>query len=343
LVEQKAFIPQNPFRPHRLVRHTQAQTLLARLSSKSIQSIQQYEHPILLDGGQDMTGADPDNKVRLLGYYTSNSVADPSTKRGLVMTLHGWEGCSHSVYNLAITYALLQTGYDVLRLNLRDHGPGLHLNPYQLNRGIFMGTLLDEVITATQKVAEMAGDKPFYIVGASMGGNFASRLAIAHRDRPIHNLRRVVAINPAIRPVNILNIFDSNFGYRHYFRTRWLNSLQAKQRAFPERYNFEPLLKIKSMQAMSEWLFDHYSDFNSADEYYEGYGVPYDGFANLNVATTLITAANDLIIPVDDFYKLTPHPLLKIDIHETGGHVGYVDVFPFQHKLPSLVLETLNL
>jgi len=205
-----------------------------------------------------------------------------------------------------------------------------------------MGTLLDEAITATQQVAEMAEERPFYIVGASMGGNFAARIAIAHKDRPIHNLKRVIAINPAIRPENILNIFDANVGYRYYFRTRWLNSLMAKQQIYPETYNFEPLQKIKSMQAMSEWLFDHYSDFNSVAEYYEGYAVPYDGFADLTVETTLMTAANDLIIPIDDFYRLTPHPLLKIDVHKTGGHVGYVDIFPFRHMLPNLVVAALK-
>jgi len=329
------------FWPHILVRHTQAQTLLARLRPGYADSVEQYEQPILLDAGEDMTGLDPTRPVRLLGYYTTSPV-EAAAKRGLVMTLHGWEGCSHSVYNMAITHALLEAGYDVFRLNLRDHGPGLHMDAYSLNHGVFMGTLIDEALTATQKVAEMAGDLPFYIVGASMGGNFASRLAIAHSHSPIHNLAHVIGINPAVRPGDILKIFDSNLGYRYYFRKRWLNSLQAKQRHFPETYNFEPIAKIKSMQGMSEWLLEKYSDFDHMDEYYEEYAVPYAGFADLKVQTTLITAANDLIIPVEDFYKFTPHPLLKIQIHKTGGHVGYVDLFPFQHQLPGLVLEALD-
>jgi len=62
----------NSFAPNLLVRHTQMQTLLGRISPKHIQAVQQYEHPILLDGGRDMTGADPTNSVRLLGYHTVN-------------------------------------------------------------------------------------------------------------------------------------------------------------------------------------------------------------------------------------------------------------------------------
>ena len=168
------FRPEKPFLPHRPARSGAVQTALARTRPKAIDQFTRAEQPILLDAGPDMTDMDPGRNVRLLGYYSRTPAID---RRGLVMTLHGWEGCSHSNYNLVLGSSLLKAGYDVFRLNLRDHGPGYHADPYQLNKGIFLGSLIDEAAAATHRVAEMAGDTPFFIVGASMGGNFALRLA----------------------------------------------------------------------------------------------------------------------------------------------------------------------
>ena len=336
-------VAQGAFAPHRFVRSGRTQTMLARYRPRQLLGIG-LEHPVLLDAGYDATGIAPDSPVRLLGYYTPAQTAGPS--RGLVLTLHGWEGCSHSTYNLIITDTMLRAGYDVFRLNLRDHGPGLHINPYALNPGLFFGTLLDEAATAVGRVADMAGARPFYIVGASMGGSFALRLALRHAQQPFHNLRRVIAFNPAINAASATAAIDKQRVFRHYFRRRWLGSLLNKQRLFPDLYQFAPLVKMPLIWQMTEWLIQRYSNqhgsFKNAAEYFHAYSVDQRAFQTLDVATTIITAENDPVIPVADFYAIPPHPLLKVQIHPSGGHVGFVDIFPLRHRLPLLLLEALE-
>ena len=56
------------------------------------------------------------------------------------MLLHGSEGSSKSSYLVATANTLLKHGFDVLRLNFRDHG-----NTHHMNRGIFNSTMTDEV------------------------------------------------------------------------------------------------------------------------------------------------------------------------------------------------------
>lgn len=335
--------PTQPFVPHRLISSANLQTLLARYRPQGL-SVEQREHPVLLDAGPDCTGCDPTRPVRLLGYYTKSLTHFGS--RGLVLMLHGWEGCSHSVYNLLTTDTLNRAGYDVFRLNVRDHGPGRHVDPYALNRGFFMGTLLDEIAVATQRIATMAGERPFYIAGASMGGNLALRLAIRHSQQPFPNLKGVVACNPAINPRRCTDALDSQPGYLRYFRKRWFGSLQAKQRLFPELFNFDGIEKIPRIRDMTEWLLARYGKYvqgiRTADEYFAAYSVLGNAFAHLSVPTTIITSANDRVVPVVDFYALAPHPLLKLQIHPHGGHVGYMDIFPLQHRLPRLLLGALQ-
>ncbi len=298
------------------------------------------EQPLLLDAGQDRTGIDPHRPVRLLGYY--NAARRPGPSQGLVLLLHGWEGCSHSTYNLVQTQQLVEAGYAVFRLNLRDHGPCRLVNPYELNRGLFLGTLIEEVATAAQRVAELAGDSPFFIVGASMGGNFALRLAHWHRRRPLHNLAKVVAVCPAISPASATDALDSHPATRRYFRRRWLRSLRGKQQLYPELYDFSPVEQIPLVRDMTDWLIRRYGHllqnrFRNADEYFATYAAFDAVQGELGVATTIIAAANDPVIPVSDFYGLPAHPLLKLQIHPTGGHCGFMDVLPLRHHMPAMV------
>lgn len=324
-----------PYLPKRFLAHGALQTLLSRWQAQEDLLVNQAEQPVLLDAGDDETGMEPDRAVRLLGYYTAHKSAGP--RRGLVMTLHGWEGCSHSAYNLVVGSALVRAGFDVLRLNLRDHGP-----THGLNRGLFYATLLGEVLAATRQVAHLAGGLPFYIFGASLGGNFALRLALAHAGQPIPNLAGVLAINPVLDPNRSGALLDHHGWIRYYFRRRWLASLRTKQRLFPDSYDFAGVEKIRSIRAMTDWMIRRYSDFPDAESYFASYAIPPARFSGLTTPVTIITAADDPIIPADDFHRLPDHPLLNLHILPTGGHVGYTDLFPLRHLLAPMVLGVLG-
>ncbi|MCB0061490.1 MAG: alpha/beta hydrolase, partial [Caldilineaceae bacterium] len=347
-----ASLASEPFSPHPWLRHGHVQTLLSRIKPR--QATPLFDQPLLVDGGPDYCDlaaleAGPRN-VQLLAYFTPHSAARAirtddirarahdntasvqtplPPRRGLVLLLHGWEGCSHSNYNLALTGTLTAAGFDVIRLNLRDHGPGYDLDPYALNPGIFLGVLIDEAAHAIRQIAALAGSAPFYIVGASMGGNFALRLAAHHAKAPFHNLRKVVAVNPAVNPGRATDLVDAYPFYRRYFRRRWFDSLLAKQRLFPQLYDFTHLHAVGSIRAMTEWLIRHYGHrfvgfpavteplppFQCADEYFSAYAVHPHTLAHLTVATEIISSLDDPIIDVDDICNLPPHPLLTVQLH----------------------------
>lgn len=338
--------PRDPFLPHPLLRSGDIQTFLARIKPRA-SALPQREQPLLFDGGPDRNDRAvvdrQTRQVQLLGYYTAAVVDNP--RRGLVLLLHGWEGCSHSVYSLAIADALNQVGFDVVRLNFRDHGPNLHLDKSQLNPGIFLGTLIDEVADATAQIATLAGGQSFYLIGISLGGNFVLRLALRHNRQPIANLHKVIAINPAMNPACATDNVDAHPFYRRYFRRRWLSSLLAKQALYPDLYNFDALRSCYTLRTMTERLVQDYrprfGPFQSADEYFAAYTVEPTVLADVAVPTEIISAQDDPIISATDFAQLPDHDLLSLQLHPTGGHVGYIDLFPLQHHLPRLVLASL--
>ncbi|KLD70829.1 alpha/beta hydrolase, partial [Xanthomonas hyacinthi DSM 19077] len=57
---------------------------------------------------------------RLSGRYTAQATGRES--RGLAILFHGWEGSVDSTYVLQTGSRLLEDGWDVFRLNFRDHG-----------------------------------------------------------------------------------------------------------------------------------------------------------------------------------------------------------------------------
>lgn len=331
-------VPLTPFVPHRFVRGPRIQTFASSYPLQRLGTMLMGEQIVLLDAGDDYSGYD--KKVRLSGYF--NQHASTGKSRGLVISLHGWEGGSHSAYNLIIGRRLLAEGYDLFRLNLRDHGPRLHVDPYALNRGLFYGTLIEEAHSAVQQVAAWANAMPVYLVGPSLGGNFVLRMAIRHAAHPIPNLHRVVAISPAINPSTTSDRIDAQYPFRRYFRDRWLRSVRTKQQLFPEVYDFAPLERLSHLRPMTEWLVRHYSYFSDAEDYFQSYAVLGDALAGLTVSTTIVTAADDPVISVEDFRELTPSPQLELKIEQFGGHVGFVDLWPLRYLLPEMILTELR-
>ena len=327
------------YQPHRILRNGDVQTILGRYIPPEARLVTAGEQLILFDAGHDYTEVDPERAVRLLGCYTPgrNRVGASCEPRGLVMLLHGWEGNSHSAYNLILGSALIRAGYDVVRLNMRDHGPTHHLN-----KGIFYATLIEEVHAATKQVALLAGGRPLFLIGASLGGNFVIRMALRHARDPIPNLRRAIAVNPVLSPRRTCSLLDTHRFLRRYFRNCWLESLRKKQTLFPDHYDFAPLESIHTIREMSDRVIKSIGPYSDVDEYLAAYSVQPREISELSAPLSILSAANDPIIPPVDIDALPPHPLLQVQLLPYGGHVGYNDLFPLRNRLPELMMPLLE-
>jgi predicted alpha/beta-fold hydrolase len=237
-----------------------------------------------------------------------------------MLLLHGWEGSVNSAYILHTGKTLYENGFSVFRLNFRDHGA-----THQLNPGLFYAVLLEEVFGAAQQVAEYEPGRPFFIAGFSMGGNFALRLARRCAENPIRNLEQVISLSPALDPEKSTVAIDENPLLRRYFRQKWSRSLLKKQACFPNLYDFRDVLQLESIYAMTETLIQRYSDYGSAANYFRHYAVVDDALAQLTVPTTIITAQDDPIIPVEDFYNLKLNSQTRLLIQPYGGHNGFLE------------------
>jgi uncharacterized protein len=302
--------PMPPFQPAPWLRHPYVQTYLGtsflRVPLRNRMLAEARE--MVLDAG---------GGARLQGFYSAQKSRPAS---GLAILLHGWQGSADSPYMLSTGRALYRHGLDVLRLNLRDHGESLHLN-----EGLFHALRLEEVCRAVKQAARGASGLPVFLVGFSLGGNFALRIGLRCLEEPLDGLRRLVAVSPVIDPAKSTARVDRSTLVRRHFLTKWRSSLKKKQRVFPQLRGIEDLLRGKSVREMTAALVRHYTDHDSVDDYFRGYTLTGGALKPLALPALLITSRDDPIIPAEDFDSLETSPSTKVLIHRFGGHNGFVE------------------
>ena len=302
----------NSFKPPWYLQNGQLQTILASSPFRA------WGNNPATDTAREIIVETPQG-IRLQAFHSARK---PEDTMGSVILLHGWEGSVDSTYIARTAKALYQRGYDIFRLNFRDHGSSHHLN-----QGIFYAILLEEVLQAVQQLSANKASKSTFLVGFSLGGNFALRISRAMRHAPIKNLRHVVAISPVLDPEKATVRIDRQAIIRRYFLKKWFQSLQIKQGLFPETYDFSEVFKLDTIMAVTDKMLENYSEYGSASEYFKAYSILHDSIDDLSVPTTIITAADDPIIPVEDFYQLKLNHLSRLIIHTHGGHNGFINGF----------------
>ena len=314
-----------PYHPPFLLRNGHIQTFLASSSLRAW-------GPNAMQASARAEMVTSDAGVRLLGF---RSWLQAPRRKGLVVLLHGWEGSSDSTYIRRTGRSLYQRGYEVFRLNLRDHGPTQHLNP-----GLFFATSLDEVFDAVRRVLLESHKLPAFLVGFSLGANFALRIAVRCRCRPIPNLRHVVAISPVLDPEESTRRADRHPLIRRYFLKKWRRSLALKQRLFPHRYDFSAVIGSRTIRQTTNLILERYSEFPSTRDYFDAYTLTGTRLKELFVPATLLTSADDPIIPVRGFHELQLNPTTSLIIYRHGGHIGFLEGpglrSRYENDLPSL-------
>ena len=160
------------------------------------------------------------NDVQLQGLLTTHKNAK---QKPLVLILHGWLGCAESLYLLPIASKLHELGFNIFRLNFRDHGGTQHLN-----KELFHSCRLDEVLNATQAIQHQIPYSKFYIVGFSLGGNFALRIGAKAKDKNL-TIDKIISICPVMNATNALDETKTMLKiYTEYYLQRWKNMLKVK-------------------------------------------------------------------------------------------------------------------
>ena len=303
------------FSPHPWLRGAHLQSVLPSLPLRRpfvewrARAMLETSRELLLDCGDD---------VRLQAFHSA--ARQPRASDYLVVLLHGWEGSARSLYILSLAQTLHAAGYDVVRLNLRDHGDTHHLN-----RGLFHSCRLPEVLGALRDLQRRFSARRLALAGFSLGGNFMLRAA---NDAPTAGLDVACAIgvSPVLDPATTLIALERGAAlYRKYFVRKWTRSLRRKHEIWPDEFDLASLVDARDLRSMTERLLLSHAGFADLWSYFRGYAITGERLAALRVPATIVTALDDPIIPADDLARLAKNPALRIVTTETGGHCGFFE------------------
>lgn len=302
------------YRPPRWLRNGHLQSFLGssalrrQYAERALQECGAITTEHLIDGGEG---------VRLHGLHS----AMPGTHtRGLALLLHGWEGSAESSYMRLTAAQLLRRGFEVFRLNFRDHG-----NTHHLNEGIFHSNRIDEVVHGACDVARRFPRRPLVVAGYSLGGNFALRLGLRAQAAGLE-IAQIAAVCPVLDPARTMEAMEQGLPlYMWYFERKWRESLARKRELFPQVHAFDNQILGLRMRPLTQWLVERHTEFGTLDRYFDGYSIAGTRMAALQVPASILMAADDPVIPVSGFHELQLPASARLEIAPWGGHCGFIE------------------
>ncbi len=309
-----AMLDATQYRPPRWLRNPHLQSMLAssgvrlRRGLRLLAGSGAATDELILDGGEG---------VRLQAWHSRLPGRRPI---GMALLLHGWEGSAESSYMRMTAARMLEQGFDVVRLNFRDHGDTHHLNP-----GIFHSCRIDEVVHAAADVARRFAGVPLVAAGYSLGGNFVLRLAL-HAPAFGVPLRHVASVCPVLDPALTMDSIERGPAmYDWYFRRKWTGSLRRKRALFPELAHVDDAVLKQDIRALTGWLVERHTGFDSLQAYFDGYSIAGPRLAGLQVPADILMAEDDPVIPFSSFRHWRLPPQARLEIARWGGHCGFIE------------------
>jgi uncharacterized protein len=237
--------------------------------------------------------------------------------------VHGVGGSNASSYVVRAGVSMHRAGWHVVRLDLRGAGDSI-----PDARELYHAGLTEDLRVALEHIGARAHVDGSALVGFSLGGHVALRLAGELGDRAPGSLRAVVAISAPLDLVKVTRAIERlrSFPYQHHV----LRSLVRQATAFalfhPERarYDARALARLRTIRAYDAEVIAPMHGFASAEDYYERVSAG-PLLECIRLPTLLVHAEDDPLVPAEtvrSWLRAAPRALEQAWTRR-GGHVGW--------------------
>ena len=298
------FIPYYP-----LIRHGDVQTIVARYWPRSLDPRRYPTQSRFFTTDADTTVLAKVNEL------DSGLAAD---QRPTVIALHGLTACDQAPYMVTSAQAALSAGFDSIRLNMRNCGGTEHLCKTLYHSGLTHDL---------RRVVDEFAPRPVCILGYSMGGNIALKLAGEWGESAPSHVRAVCAVSPPIQ----LAMCSREIGrlrnrvYEQRFMRRLRAALRSKMALMPREFPERDLSSIKTIWQFDDEITAPAFGFADAADYYRRCSSA-AFLEDIRVPTLVLHAQDDPFIPFQAFdvdaFERNPWIALLAPPH--GGHVAFL-------------------
>lgn len=242
-----------------------------------------------------------------------------STARGQVVFLHGLEGCADAGYIQSFAQAALVRGFGVHRLNMRTCG-----GTEDLCETLYHSGLTSDTRIVLEHIHRRRSD-PTFVVGFSLGGNVALKLAGELGATEL--MAGVCAVSTPIDLAACVRRMErrSNTLYARRFVDRLRERVKRKSRLSPHVYSAAGLDDVKTLWQFDDRVTAPLFGFGTAANYYATQSAA-RYLDQIRVPALVICAKDDPLIPFEvyDHPAFQSNPALKLIAPEHGGHLGFL-------------------
>jgi predicted alpha/beta-fold hydrolase len=307
IIEQLA---QTPFVPHSAIRNGHAQTIIGSFIPRSTPLLNALSKPRYFDVA-------PHTQVLGDCSWQANKSECPT-----LILLHGMEGSIDSGYMRGTAEQALAAGFNVLRLNHRNCGGTENLTPTLYHAG-----LTDDVQRIIAELIDKEALKQIYIVGYSLGGNVALKLAGEYGAAIPKEVKGFVAVSPSMDLSSCADAIEmrSNFLYHARFIYSLRNRMKLKAQLFPEQYDIKKLRGVWTIRKFDDMYTSRHAGFRDVHDYYERASA-IQVISRIAVPTLILQSKDDPFIPFAPFESraVKENPNIALLATDHGGHVGFI-------------------
>ncbi len=240
-----------------------------------------------------------------------------------MIALHGLESSSEAHYVRGLSDKAFAAGFNAVRLNQRNCGGTEHLSD-----GLYHSGLTGDPLAVMRELAEVDGLTRFAVVGYSLGGNLALKLAGDFGAHAPPELCAVCAVSPTMDLAVCVDALEErrNAIYQWHFVRNLKRRMRRKAAACPGRWSLEALGRIRSIREFDDAYTAPFHGFRDAADYYHRASAV-RGIDQIRVPTLIITAADDPFVPPGPFKEraLVRNPSITLKLTEHGGHCGFIE------------------
>jgi predicted alpha/beta-fold hydrolase len=204
-------------------------------------------------------------------------------------------------------------------MNLRGAGDG-----FGLARGFYHAGRSEDVRAVLSWMAVRFPLSPIALVGFSLGGSLALKLAAEASEQAVTGLDCVLAANPPIDLAACAETMQSplNRLYGWYFLGSLVADVKRLHRRFPE-LGKPNLTRVRSVFDFDDRYTAPRNGFASAQDYYHRCSV-WPLIPRIRHDGLVVHAQDDPFVPADTFARVRFPGNLPLDLSRNGGHMGYV-------------------
>jgi uncharacterized protein len=285
-----------PFKPFSLLKNAHLQTIVSSFS---------------------FAGATPPSKSRHItledGDVLSCEVSTPpswNNSQKTVFLVHGLTGSHESNYMIRVARKMYHSNYKVVRINLRGcgSGKGLAKKPYHSGKS-------DDILFVLQSFKKETPNSPFVLIGFSVGGNLALKLAGELKSSARDLLEQTIAVCPPVDLAKCLALLatpplkiyhDSYVQNLKKYGEIWLQNIPITS-----IYDFDHLVTVPL------WGFE-----NTADFYKKCSSCNF--LSQIDHPCHIIFAADDPMIYYESVLEQKIPDCVKVWLSPKGGHMGFL-------------------